>query len=155
MLEQACAGLPETTVTLLDDEIRVQRAGRFDRLKDRDNPRWSYANFVQAIDQGAEVGAPDNRNRATLLGRVNLGIRRDHGLAPGKRVWLRNLGGFADLNGEIALRHGDGGNLNILTDDNGSAPRIHDDSRGRVGLDQEIADFRDEPGRPDPGRACQ
>lgn len=80
---------------------------------------------------------------------------RHNSLALGKRRGLRHHRSLADLNGEVALRHCDGGNLDILTDDDGSAPRIHDDARGRVGLKREIVDFRDEPGNPGPERSRQ
>ena len=59
----ACAGLTGIDLGLrrdgagrsLNNEIGLQRARGFDRLKDRDDSRWLDADPVQAADQRSEA----------------------------------------------------------------------------------------------------
>ena len=142
-------------LTLLHDEVGLERAGGFDRLQDGDHAARLDAETVEAGDQRAQAGAADDGDLAAGFVDGDLRLRRDDGLAVAERGGLRDLRRLGDAHVERAVGDGDRRDLHILADDDGAGARIDDDARRRVGINQEIADRRHQPRRADGAGAQQ
>ncbi len=100
--------------------------------------------WLSPLTSVRRVVPPTIAQLAAVLVGYRRRARQHHGLALGKRRWLRGDGRLGDPHGEVAVGHGHRGDLHVLADHDGAGARVDHDARRGVGLDDEVADLGDE-----------
>src|SRR5690606_17770141 len=110
---------PQPADALLDDELRMQRAGSLYRLQDIDHVVGRYPERVEPRDHFGERDRGLDKGKAgpRLLLDRGFGAGDDDGIAAGERIRLDDERRLLDPQREIALADRNTGNPHVLAED--------------------------------------